>query len=237
MYEALTPQAIDLLNRLAGISTKDAGTTPGVPLHGPGGLAATPGQNRQIANAMIMPRGLAGTIPVRKSIDTNSIYGVLTGLTASSGAEPTAACADWPMVGQFKMCHQTFPFGRQGRHCCDDPRQLQGVALHLVIVDQVADQSRHPSLFGADRLAGEGHAHRLDLAHRAHQPLGAADARHDADANLWLRKAGTMASNDDVAVHGQLGAAAKGVAAHRRHRGGRAVLLEQGRRHDPVAER
>ena len=115
MYEALTPQAIDLLNRLAGISTKDAGTTPGVPLHGPGGLAATPGQNRQIANAMIMPRGLAGTIPVRKSIDTNSIYGVLTGLTASSGAEPTAACADWPMVGQFKMCHQTFPFGRQGR--------------------------------------------------------------------------------------------------------------------------
>lgn len=114
-YTALTPQAIDLLNRLAGMTTKDAGTTPGTPLHGPGGLMATPGQSRQIANAMILPRGLNGRIPVRKSIDTNAVVGILTGLTATSGSEPTAACADWPAVGQFKLCHQTFPFGRQGR--------------------------------------------------------------------------------------------------------------------------
>lgn len=114
-YSALTPQAVDLLNRLAGMTVKDAGTTPGTPLHGPGGLAATPGQSRQIANAMIMPRGISGRIPVRKSIDTNAVVGILTGLTASSGTEPTAACADWPQVGQFKLCHQTFPFGRQGR--------------------------------------------------------------------------------------------------------------------------
>lgn len=114
-YTALTPQAIELLNRLAGMTTKDAGTTPGTPLHGPGGLMATPGQSRQIANAMILPRGLNGRIPVRKSIDTNAVVGILTGLTATSGSEPTAACADWPAVGQFKLCHQTFPFGRQGR--------------------------------------------------------------------------------------------------------------------------
>jgi len=143
MYTALTPQAIDLLNRLAGgMTTKDAGTSPGTPLHGPGGLAATPGQSRQIANAMIMPRGLAGTIPVRKSIDTNSIYGVLTGLTASSGSEPTAACADWPTVGQFKLCHQTFPFGRQGR---------QSQVLQLDRVGEIVNRGefRDNTLWGA----------------------------------------------------------------------------------------
>jgi hypothetical protein len=108
-----SPDAIQLLNWLA--SFKDAGTTAGAQLHGPGGLLATPGMNRQIVNAMIMPRGLAGRLPVIKSIDTNEIYPVLTGLLASTGSEPTEACAAWPTVGQFKLCRQTFPFGQQGR--------------------------------------------------------------------------------------------------------------------------
>lgn len=109
----LSPDAIQVLNWLA--SFKDAGTTAGAMLHGPGGLLSTPGMNRQIVNAMIMPRGLAGRIPVVKSIDTNEIYPILTGLLASTGDEPTEACAAWPTVGQFKVCRQTFPFGQQGR--------------------------------------------------------------------------------------------------------------------------
>lgn len=109
----LSPDAIQVLNWLA--SFKDAGTTAGAQLHGPGGLLSTPGMNRQIVNAMIMPRGLAGRIPVVKSIDTNEIYPILTGLLATTGDEPTEACAAWPTVGQFKVCRQTFPFGQQGR--------------------------------------------------------------------------------------------------------------------------
>ncbi len=110
---SLTPDAVQLLNWMA--SYKDAGTTAGAQLHGPGGLLSTPGLNKQIVNAMIMPRGLAGRLLVRKSIDTNEIFAILTGLTASTGDEPTAACADWPLVGQFKTCKQQHPFGQQGR--------------------------------------------------------------------------------------------------------------------------
>lgn len=112
--ESLNPQAIAMLNMLA-TATKDAGTTAGTPIHGPGGLLATPGLNKQIINAMIMPRGLSGRLPVRPSIDTNEIFGIMTGLLASTGTEPTAACSDWPIVGNFKMCKQQHPFGQQGR--------------------------------------------------------------------------------------------------------------------------
>src|SRR5690349_8156853 len=113
---SLTPQAIALFNAMAaGLATKDAGTSPGAMLHGPGGLLATPGLNRQLVNAMILPRGLSARLPVRKSVDTNEIFGILTGLTSSTGSEPTANCADWPLVGQFKLCKQQHPFGQQGR--------------------------------------------------------------------------------------------------------------------------
>lgn len=112
---SLNPQAIAFLNSMASAAYKDAGTAAGAQLHGPGGLLATPGLNKQVVNAMIMPRGLSGRLPVRPSIDTNEIYAILTGLLASSGAEPTLACAEWPMVGQFKVCRQQHPFGQQGR--------------------------------------------------------------------------------------------------------------------------
>lgn len=111
---ALNPQTIQMLNLMA-IAMKDAGTTPGAQVHGPGGLLATPGLNRQVANAMILPTGISGRLPVRASTDTNEIFAILTGLTTSTGSEPTAACADWPLVGQFKACRQQHPFGKQGR--------------------------------------------------------------------------------------------------------------------------
>lgn len=115
LMPSLTPQAAALLNAMAAAAYKDAGTTAGAQLHGPGGLLATPGLNKQVVNATIMPRGLAGRLPVRPSIDTNEIFMILTGLTASSGSEPSAACASWPTVGQFKGCRQQHPYGQQGR--------------------------------------------------------------------------------------------------------------------------
>lgn len=109
----LSPDAIQVLNWLA--SFKDAGTTAGAMLHGPGSLLGFPGLNKQIINAMIMPKGIAGRIPVMPSVNTNELFPVFTGQLASTGNEPTAACAEWPMVGSFKTCTQTFPFGQQGR--------------------------------------------------------------------------------------------------------------------------
>jgi hypothetical protein len=113
---SLNPEAIALFNAMAaGLALKDAGTTAGAQLHGPGGLLATPGLRKQVVNAMIMPRGLSGRLPVRPSLETNEIFAILTGITASSGTEPTEACAAWPRVGQFKACRQQHPFGQQGR--------------------------------------------------------------------------------------------------------------------------
>lgn len=111
----LTPEAVALLNTLGGAAFKDAGTTPGTMLHGPGGLLSTPGLNRGIVNAMITPRGLAGRLKVRPSIYTNEIIPILTGLTTSTGSENTTACADAPVVGTWKTCQQTHVFGRMSR--------------------------------------------------------------------------------------------------------------------------
>lgn len=112
MGSQLTPDAVSMLNALA--SYKDAGTTPGAMLHGPGGLLGVPGLNKQIINAAIMPRGLAGRLPVRPSIDTNELFAIFTGQLAATGSYPTAECSDWPTVGQFKTCRQQHPFGQQG---------------------------------------------------------------------------------------------------------------------------
>lgn len=128
----LTPEAVALLNMMAsGIRTKDAGTTPGAQLHGPGGLLATQGMNRGIWNAMIVPRGLSGKIPIRPSVDTNDIIPILTGQLAVTGNAPTAACTDWPLAGQFKICRQMHPFGRQG---------LQSQVLQLDNVGQIVNR-------------------------------------------------------------------------------------------------
>lgn len=142
LSQSLNPQAIALLNAIA---LKDAGTSPGAQLHGPGGLLATPGLNRQIVNATIMPRGLAGRLPVRSSIDTNEIFGIFTGLLASSGNEPTAMCADWPTVGQFKVCRQQTPFGQQGR---------QSQVLNIKYAGQIVNRGEFTdnTLFGAPNM-------------------------------------------------------------------------------------
>ena len=68
---------------------------------------------------------------------------------------------------------------------------------------------------GTDGASGQRHLHGLGLADCAHQPLGAADARHDADADFRLGEARTAPGDDDVPVHRQLAAAAVGIAADR----------------------
>lgn len=84
--------------------------------HGQGGLFSAAGLSNQIFSAMLLPKvGLQAQLPVRSSFDTNPLYGILTGVTASSGSEPTGVCDDPPVAGLAKLCTHSFVFGRNSR--------------------------------------------------------------------------------------------------------------------------
>ena len=95
------------------------------------------------------------------------------------------------------------------RAVCERCRQ------HLAVRHDLADEAHRERLGGADRLAGEAEPHRLELADRAGQALGAAGARHDADADLGLAELCAFARDQDVAAHRELEAAAERIAVDR----------------------
>jgi hypothetical protein len=109
--------ATALLQQQGGAQYKAAATPPtGVYAHGPGGLFSYPGVSRPLFSAMPLPRmGLQSMLPVRPSRDTNPLYGILTGQTATTGDEPDSVCDDPPTSGLLKLCLQQLPFGRQTR--------------------------------------------------------------------------------------------------------------------------
>src|SRR5690242_8224339 len=85
----------------------------------PGGVAGRfsyPGLEREITNAMVMPRlGLLDLLPSRTSVYDNPLYGIMTGVTATTGSEPTGVCDDPPVAGLMKLCTHQFVFGRFSR--------------------------------------------------------------------------------------------------------------------------
>lgn len=99
---------------LAGASReKAAGSTPSPYfVHGPAGILSMPGQRADVMNAMIMPVGIQGDLPVRLSRDANPVFPILTGQTDNTGTQPDSACADGIQPGQLKVCNQTWTFGR-----------------------------------------------------------------------------------------------------------------------------
>jgi len=100
-----------------GVREKAVSSTPSTIMgHGPGGLFSTPGLSKALFSAMILPRtGLQAQLPVRSTTETNPLYGIITGVTASSGSEPTGVCDDPPSVGVTKLCTHSFVFGRYSR--------------------------------------------------------------------------------------------------------------------------
>lgn len=92
---------------------KAVSSTPtAVYAHGSGGLFSQPPANPNVVTTMIVPRGLAGALEVRQSVYTNEILTILTGQLASTGENPTTACAPGPIPGNLKTCSRAFPFGR-----------------------------------------------------------------------------------------------------------------------------
>ena len=93
---------------------KTASSTPNATLgHGPGGPFSTPGINRQVFNASVLPKlGLMSRLPVRSSVDVNPLHMILTGVTAVSGSNPSGDCDPCKVPGNAKRLLVKSTFGR-----------------------------------------------------------------------------------------------------------------------------
>lgn len=107
--------ALELLGAQA--AKKTVSSTPSTIMgHGNGGLFSYPGMERPVFSAMLLPNlGLQSVLPVKPNITDNPVYGILTGVTATTGDEPTGVCDDPPTAGLTKLCKHTFVWGRQAR--------------------------------------------------------------------------------------------------------------------------
>lgn len=84
--------------------------------HGVGGLFSSPALERPVISAMILPSGgIQSRLPLKSSMLDFPLYGIFTGVTATTGSEPSGPCDDFPVAGLSKLCTQTAIFGRQGR--------------------------------------------------------------------------------------------------------------------------
>lgn len=95
---------------------KAASSTPsGVPGHGLGGTFSYPGLDRMVFNAMLLPHlGLQRALPLVVSNETNPLYGIMTGVTATGGSQPSGVCDDFKTAGLMKLCMHSAVFGRFG---------------------------------------------------------------------------------------------------------------------------
>lgn len=109
-----TNALLDAIIERLGLRMKAVSGTPGThPAHGPGGLFGQLGMPADVTNAMILPMtGLSARMPIRLSNMISPIFTVLTGQSASTGSEPTTACADGRQPGNLMICNQTWGFGR-----------------------------------------------------------------------------------------------------------------------------
>src|SRR5919109_1481421 len=99
--------------KLRGKTTGLPGTPSQNFLHGPGSLFGTLGLSPEVFNAMILPRkGVQAELPYFRNPFENEIVEILTGQTAGTGTEPTAACQDATQPGQLKICKQMWPYGQ-----------------------------------------------------------------------------------------------------------------------------
>ena len=84
---------------------KAAGSTPtGVPGHGAGGTFSYPGLDRMVFNAMLLPHlGLQRALPLVVSNETNPLFGIMTGVTGTSGSQPSGVCDNFKSSGLMKL--------------------------------------------------------------------------------------------------------------------------------------
>lgn len=116
--DALANAVLGRIASLAGTAFKDVPSSTPTTFygHGPGGLFSMPGMERPVFSAMVLPiTGVQSLLPVRPNMYDNPLYGIFTGVTATTGSEPNGVCDDPPVAGLSKLCTHTFVFGRQSR--------------------------------------------------------------------------------------------------------------------------
>lgn len=109
---------VNALSRaLMGLTHKEVSSTPTATLgHGPGGLFSSPALERQLFSAILLPRkGLQSRLPAFSNNLAYPQYGILTGVTATTGSEPEGPCDPFPVAGLVKLCTFSTGFGRMGR--------------------------------------------------------------------------------------------------------------------------
>jgi hypothetical protein len=120
MTQRLARLLLEQLTNATGVETaqKAAGSTPGRNYaHGPGGLFANPALERPLYSAVIAQpfAGLQYILPVRGTTVTDPLYGIITGVTATSGTNPDGPCDDPPTTGLVKLCQHSAPLGKFSR--------------------------------------------------------------------------------------------------------------------------
>lgn len=126
-----------------------SGTPTNIYGHGPGGLFSNPALERPVFSAMLLPNtGLAAALPVKRTQYTDPLYGILTGVTATSGSEADGVCDDPPTVGTAKLCMHTAVLGRLSR---------QTRVFDIDRAGKLTDRGEHTDfqIYGSPRDAGE----------------------------------------------------------------------------------
>src|SRR5512135_524026 len=105
-----------LAQELVATFKAPSGTPGNVQSHGAGGLLSPFGLSREIVNAMMLPgTGLINQLPLEMSNEQSPLFGILTGVTASSGSEASSRCDDPPSAGLLKLCTHSYVWGWFGR--------------------------------------------------------------------------------------------------------------------------
>lgn len=111
-YKRLAQEMLELK-----VSTKAAGSTPNAQMgHGNGGLFSNAALEKPVFSAFVLPNyGLSSILPTYPTVTSDPLFGILTGVTDTTGSEPTGLCDDPPYAGLSKLCQQSMPLGRFSR--------------------------------------------------------------------------------------------------------------------------
>lgn len=111
-YKQLATQMLEQLK-----TQKEAAAPPNnIVGHGNGGLFSQPALDASLFGAFVMPNfGLYSILPLYPTIYEHLVAGIVTGVTDSTGSEPSGLCDDPPYAGLMKLCQQAYPLGRFSR--------------------------------------------------------------------------------------------------------------------------
>lgn len=132
-----------------GTAYKAVSSTPTTTYgHGNGGLFSAPGLEQPVFSAFALPhRGLAARLPAYPARTQNPLFGILTGVTDTSGSNPTNVCDEPKTAGLSKLCTNTYVFGHIS---------LQTQVYDINRAGKLADRADHLDLMLMNSPATDG---------------------------------------------------------------------------------